>query len=367
MRRMRRSRRRCAFRPPTRTLVTVLGLLVVGGADLTGQEPDCGGRGVLRVVVLDQSGSVPIPGATVVLRWTETESARRPVREDAGPDGQLVLCAPRDARRATVWAEFGDASSDEALVPIAAGASREARLLLHLGELRTGRLIGEVRDALTENPVAAAAVSVQGRAEVAETNRMGRFILSGVPVGVHELSVRHLGYAPLAHEVTVSRGITTEVEVGLVPEPVEMAPIVATAARSRRLEVKGFYERKYWGELVSGGTFFTAADIERRNPALISQMIADAPGVRLECGIRRDSCMIINARGTSGFVPGGCVMSIYVDGVRLRVRATRRDTLDDFVRPSEIAGVEVYMGPASLPGEFSGSDSGCGVVAIWTK
>ena len=132
------------------------------------QEPDCGGRGVLRVVVFDQSGSVPIPGATVLLRWTDAESARRPVREDAGSDGQLVLCAPRVARQATVWAEFGDASSD-----------------------------GEVRDALTDNPVAAAAVSVVAGTEVAETNRMGRFILSGVPVGVHELSVRHLGYAPL--------------------------------------------------------------------------------------------------------------------------------------------------------------------------
>ncbi len=227
--------------------------------------------------------------------------------------------------------------------------------------------MGEVRDALAENPVAAAVVTVLAGTEVAETNRRGRFILSGVPVGVHEFSVRHLGYAPLSHEVTVSRGITTEVEIGLVPEPVEMAPIVATAARSRRLEVKGFYERKYWGELVSGGTFFTAADIERRNPALISHMIADAPGVRLQCGIRHDSCMIPNARGASGLVPGGCVMSIYLDGVRLRVRATRKDTLDDFVRPSEIAGVEVYMGPASLPAEFGGSDSGCGAVAIWTK
>ncbi|MCZ0935941.1 MAG: TonB-dependent receptor [Gemmatimonadetes bacterium] len=342
--------------------VGAVAALVAGGADLAGQEPDCGGRGVLRVVVFDQSGSVPIPGATVVLRWTDAESARRPVREDAGSDGQLVLCAPRDARQATVWAEFGDASSDEAVIPIVVGTSREARLLLHMGQVRTGRLIGEVRDALTENPVAAAAVSVQGRTEVAETNRMGRFILSGVPVGVHELSVRHLGYAPLAHEVTVSRGITTEVDIGLVPEPVEMAPIVATAPRSRRLEVKGFYERKYWGELVSGGTFHTAADIERRRPVLISHMIADEMGIRLECGLRVSSCRILNGRGASGFVPGGCEMSIWVDGVNIG-----RGSPDTVVRPVEIAGVEIYRGPASLPAEFGGSDSGCGVIAIWTK
>ena len=348
-------------------VLAALGVIGAGRADLVGQEPDCGGRGVLRVAVLDQSGSIPIPGATVVLRWTDAERARRPLREDAGPDGQIVLCAPRDARRATLWAEFGDASSEEAVVSVAAGVTREVSLPLQLGEVRTGRLIGEVRDALTERPVAAAAVSVLGGTEVSETNRRGRFILSGVPVGVHEFSVRHLGYAPLSHAVTVSRGITTEVEIGLVPEPVEMEPIVATATRPRRLEIKGFYERKYWGELVSGGTFLTAADIARRSPVNISQMVADEPGIRLRCGMRRDSCRIINARGASGFAPGGCEMSIYLDGARLRTAGGRRGTVDAFVRPVEIAGVEIYKGAASLPGEFSGSDSGCGVVAIWTK
>ncbi|WP_419167405.1 carboxypeptidase regulatory-like domain-containing protein [Candidatus Palauibacter sp.] len=311
---------------------------------------------------MDQSGSVPIPGATVVLRWTDAERARRPVREDAGPGGQLVLCAPRDARQATLWAELGDASSEEAVAPIAAGASRDVRLLLRLAEVRTGRLIGDVRDALTDDPVAVAAVSVLGGTVVAETNRRGRFILSGVPVGVHELSVRHLGYAPLSHAVTVSRGITTEVEVGLVPEPVEMVPIVATAARPRRLEIKGFYERKYWGELVSGGTFLTAADIERRRPILISHMIADEMGIYLDCGLRQSSCKILNRRGSSGFVPGGCEMSVWVDGVSIG-----KGGPDSVVRPVEIAGVEIYKGPASLPAEFGGSDSGCGVVVIWTK
>ena len=269
---------------------------------------------------------------------------------------------PRDARQATLWAELGDASSEEAVAPIAAGASRDVRLLLRLAEVRTGRLIGDVRDALTDDPVAVAAVSVLAGTVVAETNRRGRFILSGVPVGVHELSVRHLGYAPLSHAVTVSRGINTEVEVGLVPEPVEMVPIVATAARPRRLEIKGFYERKYWGELVSGGTFLTAADIERRRPILISHMIADEMGIYLDCGLRQSSCKILNRRGSSGFVPGGCEMSVWVDGVSIG-----KGGPDSVVRPVEIAGVEIYKGPASLPAEFGGSDSGCGVVVIWTK
>ena len=165
----------------------------------------------------------------------------------------------------------------------------------------------------------------------------------------------------------MSRGITTEVEIGLVPEPVEMAPIVATAPRSRRLEVRGFYERKYWGELVSGGTFFTASDIERRRPVLILlilHMIADETGIRLECGLRVSSCRILSRRGASTFVPGGCEMSVWVDGVNIGIGKGGPDTV---VKPVEIAGVEIYKGPASLTAELGGSDSGCGVVVIWTK
>ena len=41
--------------------------------------------------------------------------------------------------------------------------------------------------------------------------------------------------------------------------------------------------------------------------------------------------------------------------------------IDQFVLPLEVAGVEIYKGAASLPAEFGGADSQCGVVAVWTK
>ena len=349
--------------------VSAILALGAGTAPLAGQDPDCDGRGILQVVVMDDSGSIPIPNATVIVQWTDADRARRPVRQEVGSAGDLLLCAPRDARQATIWAEFGDASSQEAVVGIAPETTSEVELRLLVATATTGRLIGEVLDARTERPVVAATVSAVGGTSTTATNRRGSFVLSGVPVGVHELAVRHLGYAPLSHVVSVSRGITTEVEIGLVPDPVEMEPIVATAMRPRRLEVGGFYERKYWGELVGGGTYLTAADIERRGPVLISHMIADEPGIRLgNCRLRRSSCMLVNTRVRSEFSPDGCPLSFYLDNTRVRGLGGRDgQTIDDLVRPHEIAGVEIYRNAASLPGEFAGSDSQCGIVAIWTK
>jgi hypothetical protein len=35
--------------------------------------------------------------------------------------------------------------------------------------------------------------------------------------------------------------------------------------------------------------------------------------------------------------------------------------------PKEIAGIEVYDGPATVPAQFSGMDRRCGMVLVWTK
>lgn len=330
--------------------VLLLGL----GADPTSalqavaQTPeDCGDRASLAVTVRDDSGQIPIPNATIVLRWMD--AVRRPLREAADTDGELLLCVPPDATAATLWAEFGDASSAEANVALAPGYAHEAELRLLLEEVKTGRLIGRVMDARTNQPVAAAEVSVPSRAGMVSSNRRGHFVLSALPVGEHELSVRHIGYAPLSHPVTVRQGTTTEIEIGLSADPVELAPLVATVERSRRLEIKGFYERKHWGELLGLGTFFTVEDIERWRPLRVSHLVSMlVPSVGPE---------LVNRRGFSG-LNRTCRMAVYLDGFAVG------GDLDSFVKPLEVGGIEVYKGLASTPAEFAGR---CGAVVVWTK
>ena len=332
----------------------VVALLATGVGGAAAQE--CGDRAALRVAVTDESGTVPLPGATVVLRWTDAE--RRPVRTAAGSDGRWSVCAPRDAGEAVLWAEYGDGSSEEAAVSLTRGETRDVALRVLLGEVPTGRLVGRVYDVETGDPVVTAAVSVVGRAAEAESDRQGRFRLAGVPMGAHELEVRRIGYAPLRHAVDVGRGLTTEVEVGLTRDPVALEPLVATATRVRRLEIKGFYERKHWSELLGLGTFITEADIERRRPREIAHMIAQESGIRLRGGrfySTRMSAGLSNPRA-------GCWINTYLDGINVR-----NTPLHTLVKPIEVGGVEIYKSTASLPAEFGGSDGQCGAIVVWTK
>ena len=108
------------------------------------------------------------------------------------------------------------------------GGTREVELRVVFAMSRSGRLLGRIYDAMTEEPVATAAISVVGRPGSVESDRQGEFALADIPPGERRLEVRRLGYAPLTYPIVMSPGITTEVGVGLVPAPVEMEPIVAT-------------------------------------------------------------------------------------------------------------------------------------------
>ena len=272
-----------------------------GGVEAQGDQ-DCGARGSLQLTVTDESGMIPLPGAIVVLLWTDGVS--RPVREVAGGDGSLLLCVPMDARHATIWDELGDNSSEQAVVESDPGTSRDVELRVLIGTVEPGRVLGRVVDAETNRPLGGVAVSLVGRGTAVATDRQGHFALSGILAGEQHLEIRRIGYARLLHPLSVTSGLTTELEIALPPEALEMEPLVATVIRPRRLEIVGFYERKFWGELLSGGTFFTAEDIDRRRPLRISHMIADAPGVRLRCsGSGINCCQLVNPRFSEGFSP----------------------------------------------------------------
>jgi hypothetical protein len=62
---------------------------------------------------------------------------------------------------------------------------------------------------------------------------------------------------------------------------------------------------------------------------------------------------------------GICRLRFMVDGAVVTLSGHER--IDDIVMASQVGGVEVYQTPSDLPAEYSGHNSRCGVVAIWTR
>lgn len=234
-----------------------------------------------------------------------------------------------------------------------------------------GRIVGTVTDSGSGTPVEAAVVGLADRGYEAVTNAEGRFVLENVPAGPQRLELRHLAYGTQQASIEVRAGSSHSVQVEVTKEPVEVEPlhVTITGTRDLGLEIRGFYERQEWSEKLGLGHFFTTEDIERRRPRLISHMIADLPSTRLDCS---SSPRTLRCELSFVGIPrtAGCQRAdIYIDGVNVihSDRPASIDGIDELVRPVEIAGVEVYPSPASMPAEFSGASGSCGAIVIWTR
>ena len=61
------------------------------------------------------------------------------------------------------------------------------------------------------------------------TNGVGRYVMQGVPVGIHTITAQLIGYATVSHEVTVQAGQTVAVHFVLDLSAVEIEGVVVTA------------------------------------------------------------------------------------------------------------------------------------------
>lgn len=245
---------------------------------------------------------------------------------------------PSARLRYIAWALGAGAS----LLPDALAAQRRG----------SSHLLGVVLDAATLRPVPNA-----------------RVILSGVPQGVQTDSSGTFRFANIADgryivQVIVPGVDSTTAEVQLGPrERVEMEFLIGARMGTELPEVTvtgtigtGSGREDFERRLAGGtGRYFTKDYIQRRKPQDLMDLMRGVAGARIECGVDGSKCAMRFARA-----PRGCSPQYYMDGMR-----THPSVLY-LTLPTDVAGIEIYSGPAQIPSEFAGASARCGVIAIWT-
>jgi hypothetical protein len=241
--------------------------------------------------------------------------------------------------------------------------------------LEPGTFDGLVTDTLLA-PITDAEVAVLRTSLKLRTGPNGRFRFTHMPPGQYLIIVRHLGYHPTSAVVEVPSNDTLRTSFALtrVPQGLDTVHVVTERRSFRMME---FEYRKKIGE----GQFLTQAEIDKHNSAYVSDLIrfffkgASIHESRGASGGQSQE-FIISTRGIGSVatigssdpihevtVPVECYMQIIVDDVVLPTPT------DLALLPStrEIAAMELYTGPATMPVRYNGLGTGCGLLLIWTK
>jgi hypothetical protein len=219
------------------------------------------------------------------------------------------------------------------------------------------RLTGRVADAVG-GAIVKAEIVVTNTAFRAETGADGRFELAGLPSGPIEVIVRRLGFAPAKIPLQLDTGEIRDIRVLLSPVVMTLDSVSVTAtAEGPTIEKAygGFEMRKSRGF----GTFITREQIEKKNPRLTTDLFRTVSGVKL---LRENGTpTVVSTRlGTMAY----CPVRYFIDGSSYPLYGQSIDTM---IQVADIGAIEVYPGGATVPPQFGGRESACGVIAIWTR
>ncbi|MCC7053777.1 MAG: carboxypeptidase regulatory-like domain-containing protein [Gemmatimonadaceae bacterium] len=245
-------------------------------------------------------------------------------------------------------------------------------------QARNARLSGAVVDKSSGSPLPGATVVVLGDGRIKTTDSTGVFLFDRLPSGIARFLVRHPAFPAGALIVALAPGEIMAHNVELDSTSVEaqrqarrdaaaqaaaqapatraangqvLAPVLVEAERSRGPRFANFERRQKTGS----GQYLVREQIEQGGFSTLQDIARSLRGVNVECSGGPNGCQIRMVRA-----PMRCFPEYVVD-----------DNLDNVFGPlvsvRDIEAMEVYTGPADVPGEYAGRNAGCGVIVIWTR
>ena len=326
--------------------------------------------------VREADTGVPATGAKVSLVWYEIDVSsglrRVPKVREAivGPDGTYRICGLPAQLDGKVQVINGPLTSGEiqisfgedliylrnmSIAPpstvVATNPADSGKPVTQVRVLGTAQLRGRVLSA-SGAPIVGARVQLEGTTRVAQTRANGEFHLDSLPPGTQTVSVRHLGFAPVEEAVDLVSATPGNVTLRMSDFVPVLETVRVTAARERALDAVGFAHRKR-----SGLGHYLEGDQINANSRYFSDVLRTVPGLRIQSG-GQGRQMVTSSRS-----PNGCVM-FWIDGTPWQ--QMEPGDIDDFLKPHELAAVEVYN-PTTTPAEFSGArGSSCTTIVGWT-
>jgi hypothetical protein len=244
--------------------------------------------------------------------------------------------------------------------------------------------VAQAQDGL---PIPGAEVVLPELRLLARTDSLGLAQIVGVPIGVHRVRVRRLGFVPSDVQLQFN-GDTTGAVFRLDPSPTVLPSVDVTADlvdahlrefQTRRKQGIGHFLTETELGRDAGRAFMDVATV--RFPGLTLKSDSDGrmhlASTRSACGATgttdgvaraasRNSRIVGGGTGGSNTMSGSCestrpcFVQVYLDNINLG------ESDDDLIRTWDLSGAEYYTG-ASMPAQYRVTGSACGVLLLWSK
>jgi hypothetical protein len=242
---------------------------------------------------------------------------------------------------------------------------------------QTATLGGTVVADSLGHPVTGADVSIPSLGRRTTTNYLGEFKFSALPGGLLVVSVRRLGFAPFRDTVTIVDGRLSNRDFQLVEQARQLDSVTVTAPERKYISpgLAEFEERR-----KQGHGHFISEEVLRKSEdhGLVELVLGQIPGLsRFNPDPRRPTATFVRTTRKCAAGPailgcrGGssaCPVTLYLDG-QMIYSAARGDDVPDLnlFHVRDYAGIEYYAGGATAPLKYNVTDSGCGLLLLWTR
>ena len=214
-----------------------------------------------------------------------------------------------------------------------------------------GRIVGQVVDE-TRTPVSGATLTVVGTRAYGISDIDGRYIITGVPAGSHEVRVQRIGQEARSYpNVVVTAGQATTLDVTVATSAISVGGVVVSA--SRRVE-----------KVTDAPGTVTAIGPELLDNTVgntFAAALKEAKGLDfIQVGM---TAVAVNARGFNSSFNNRMLM---VEDGRIAVLPENGLPVGSFTATPKVdlAGIEVLVGPGSA---LYGPDASNGVLSLRTK
>lgn len=189
------------------------------------------------------------------------------------------------------------------------------------------------------------------------TSEGGRFRIMDMAPGPYVVTVRKLGFQPVAAIVHVAANDTARLAFSLQRLAVGLDTVRITE-RSRSWKMEGFERRRKAGI----GYYASVDDIARWGGYDLGNFLRQFATIAIRPNEKTGEMSIESVRAR-GLLSGNCAMKVIVDDVPMPSGIP----LNMLPRTDEISGIEVYAGPATVPAQFAMGGVVCGAIIFWTK